>query len=242
MQGTSFKLSGFLGALVMVAGCGSKTDPAPAGQQPPVEQKVVASSAVAASNATATVAKAPDEPVAKAAGDHAACGAHGGAQANEKDCPFDEEQKGAAAGHGEGCGHDKPAAAGPTKDGDALHYGQAFSIAETKPLATVLASAPAADSAVRVSGKIEKVCKKMGCWMVVKDGDKSARVVMKDKAFTVPLDSEGKSVNVEGTIKAKTFTAAQAKHLAEDGGEDPAKAQGEATEFVLTATAVNIGG
>ena len=36
--------------------------------------------------------------------------------------------------------------------------------------------------------------------MVVKDGAESARVLMKDHGFAVPMDSRGKSVVVEGTL------------------------------------------
>lgn len=76
--------------------------------------------------------------------------------------------------------------------------------------------------------------------MVVKDGDVSARVLMKDHGFAVPMDSRGKKVQVEGTLTSRTFTEAQVKHLEKDGGGDPAKVSGTRTEHVLTASGVLI--
>jgi hypothetical protein len=78
--------------------------------------------------------------------------------------------------------------------------------------------------------------------MVVRDGDMEARVIMKDYGFVVPIDSAGRKTSVEGVLKVKVFTEAQAKHLAEDGGEDPKAVAGERKEFLLTATAIDIGG
>ena len=95
---------------------------------------------------------------------------------------------------------------------------------------------------MQVTGTIAKVCKKKGCWMVLKDGAVEARVLMKDYGFTVPLDCDGKTAAVEGTLKTRTFTEGQVKHLAEDGGEDPSKVSGTRTEYVITASGIRIQG
>ncbi len=158
------------------------------------------------------------------------------AGSDEANCPFPDEM-----GAKEGCG--AHIAVEPTKTATGVHFGGAFALGEAKPLSQVLATATDGQELnVRVSGQIDKVCQKMGCWMVVKDGAIEARVVMKDHAFTIPVDSKGKPAQVEGLLKVKVFSEAQAKHLAEDGGGDPSKVQGELKEFVLTATAVEIGG
>ena len=73
--------------------------------------------------------------------------------------------------------------------------------------------------------------------MVLRDGEAEARVLMKGH-FAVPIDSKGKEAVVEGTLKSRVFTEKQAKHIAEDGGKDPAQVTGERTEYVLTATGV----
>lgn len=180
--------------------------------------------------------------VAKAEAGHEGCAGAETAAAGEKDCPFHEEQAAAAQPAVEGCG--AHAVTEPTKvEGGAAHFGESFAIAQPKTLGEALTGAvDGQELSVRVSGTIEKVCQKRGCWLVVKDGASEARVVMKGGAFTVPTDSQGKKAQVEGLLKVRIFTEAQAKHLAEDGGEDPSKVTGEKKELLITATAVEIGG
>lgn len=202
----------------------------------PAEEPKVEAAPSAPSEASATTVAAAQVEDKAAGGEHAGC-AEMAAGDDEKDCPFPEEKAAAAI---EGCG--SQVAVEPAKTETGLRYGGAFSLSEAKPLGTVLAGAvDGQEMNVRVSGQIDKVCQKKGCWMVVKDGEVEARVVMKDHAFTVPLDATGKPTQVEGTLKVRIFTEAQAKHLAEDGGEDPSKVTGEKKELVLTATAVEIG-
>lgn len=183
-------------------------------------------------------------------GDHAAHAGHDHAAhaKGEADCPFDGESGAhvaAAAKPAEeamGCGGKPLVEASATATGG-IHYGTTFSLTEKTPLGKVASgAADGQELNVRVTGTIDKVCQKKGCWMVVKDGDFEARVIMKDAAFTVPLDSTGKPAQVEGTLKVRVYTEAQAKHLAEDGGQDPNAVKGEKKEFLLTATAVEIGG
>lgn len=154
------------------------------------------------------------------------------ADAHKKEEGHDEE---AGCPHGGGHG----AAAGTGEPG---HFGAAFALKETRPLAPILAAGKDAlpKDPVQVSATVDTVCQKKGCWMVVKDGDQQARILMKDHSFTVPMDTKGKPVVVEGTLEARTFTEAQVKHLEKDGGGDPATASGERTEFVLTASGVKI--
>ncbi len=223
-----------LAATALVSACDKKADvPAePAKVEAPI---AAAANEPAKAPEAAKVDKAATTTTTTAQADeHAGCGAMKGA-GDEANCPFPDEK---AAG---GCGAN--AGVEPTKTASGTHYGTAFALGEAKPLGQVLSGATDGQELnVRVSGQIEKVCQKMGCWMVVKDGDTTARVVMKDHAFTIPVDSSGKPAQVEGTLKVRVFNEAQAKHLAEDGGEDPNKVQGEKKEFLLTATAVEIGG
>jgi len=238
------------GTLAFVSMACGKKDEAPAanvavsGEQsaiaapaPAAEAKAPAAAPVAAEKGATTVAAAGE--------DKAGCG-HDMAAADEreKDCPFPEERA-AVAGHPEeGCqgmmAEAEPAAV--AADGS-KHLGAAFTITESKPLAEVLKGAAAdGQPLVRVAGTVDKVCQKKGCWMVVKDGDITARVIMKDHAFAIPFDAKGLKATVEGTLTVKVFTEAQAKHLAEDGAEDPSKVTGETKEFLLTATGVQLGG
>jgi hypothetical protein len=139
-----------------------------------------------------------------------------------------------------GCPHGGGDAAAPDT-GVPGHFGAAFALKDARPLATVLAAGKdVSKEPVQVSGTVDSVCQKKGCWLVMKDGEAQARILMKDHAFNVPMDSKGKPVVVEGTIEARNFTEAQVKHLEKDAGGDPAKVGGERTEFVLTATGLEL--
>ncbi len=165
-----------------------------------------------------------------------------GADAEEDGCIYKDTPK---AAHGQeadeaaGCPHGD--GAGVVDSGVPGHYGAVFALQQTVPLSQVLASVPAdPNEAVQVSGEVDSVCQKKGCWLVVKDGDAMARILMKDHSFTVPMDSKGKPVVIEGTIETRTFTEAQVKHLEKDGGGDPSKVGGERKEYVLTATGIRL--
>lgn len=201
-------------ALLPAVGCDSK----PAAQPTP-----------------APVAAAPAPEAAKPAEVKVAAAEPAKADAEgEEGCVYKDADK----PHHEEGGCPSPEAAAPTTPG---HYGSVFALKETKPLSAVLASAKAGlKDPVQVSGEVDSVCQKKGCWLVVKDGEAQARVLMKDHAFTIPMDTKGKPVVVEGTIEAKTFNEAQVKHLEKDAGKDPAAVSGERTEYVLTATAVEL--
>lgn len=93
---------------------------------------------------------------------------------------------------------------------------------------------------VRVSGTVSAVCQKAGCWLTLQDGTTEARIFTKEHQFFMPKDIAGKHAEVEGLLRAKTVSAAFAKHLAEDGGKDPAKVDGPQQEFMVTAMAVRL--
>ena len=135
-----------------------------------------------------------------------------------------------------------PAATAPALPAARVHVGAAFAIADEVPLAKALAAATVGEATVRVGGTISKVCQKKGCWMFVRDGDVEVRVVMKDYGFLVPIGSSGRKASVEGVLKVQEISEGQARHLAEDGGEDPNKVTGPKREYQLVASAIDIGG
>jgi len=215
-----FTLSGaFLlcGALVACGGAPAQ----------PQGEKVAA--AAPAAVAPAEVAAAPAADEAKGEG--------------EEGCIYGEKHEEKKAEGEEGCPHGHEGGHGHgNAPGEGGHFGAAFAMSESKPLAEVLASAGATppEAAVQVRGQIDTVCQKKGCWLVLKDGELTARVLMKDHAFTVPMDSKGKPAVVEGTLASRTFNEKEVKHLEKDGGGDPGAVGGERTEFVLTASAIAI--
>jgi hypothetical protein len=154
------------------------------------------------------------------------------AEAEDAGCIYAEGEK----GEGEGCPHGEAEPDAPAS-GEG-HFGAPFELADAVPLSKALESGTA--ESVLVKGEVEAVCQKKGCWMVIKDGTKSARVLMKDHGFAVPMDARGKPVLVEGVLASRTFDEAQVKHLEKDAGRDPAEVSGQRTEHVLTASAVEI--
>jgi hypothetical protein len=170
---------------------------------------------------------AQPEPTKVAAADaakdeHAGCIYAGTEKEKDPACPHGgegEEPQGPATGEG--------------------HFGAPFQLADAVPLGKAIEKGPA-EAPVKVSGTVEAVCQKKGCWMVVKDGTESARVLMKDHGFAVPMDSRGKSVVVEGTLSSREFDEAQVKHLEADRGGDPSKVSGSRKEHVLTASGIEI--
>jgi hypothetical protein len=163
----------------------------------------------------------------------------------------------AVAAPGSECLHDAPEDGGhhgdcasgdaPADGGDASaktgagHFGAPFALAQTQSLASVLEGyASIGETPVQVRGEVDAVCQKKGCWMVIKDGDATARVLMKDHGFAVPFDGKGKKAVVEGTIRAKQLSEAQVKHIEEDAGRDPSAVSGTRNEYILTASGIRL--
>lgn len=72
----------------------------------------------------------------------------------------------------------------------------------------------------KISGNIEEVCSKKGCWMTMNlSDDKDMRVTFKDYEFFVPLDAGGKQTIIKGTATMDTTTVEMLKHYAEDAGD-----------------------
>jgi hypothetical protein len=161
-------------------------------------------------------------------------------EADEKGCIYVEGEQGGdpSCPHG-GAGHEGGEPQGPATGTG--HFGAPFSKTdEPASLGQVLAAAEPPQGPVLVKGQVEAVCQKKGCWMVVKDGAESARVLMKDHSFAVPMDCRGKDVTIEGTLATRTFDEAQVKHLEKDAGGNPDAVAGERTEHVLTASGILI--
>ena len=72
----------------------------------------------------------------------------------------------------------------------------------------------------KVSGKIEAVCQKKGCWMELKNADGSSiRVTFKDYGFFMPLDCAGKTAIVDGIAKVDVTSIDDLKEYAKDDGK-----------------------
>lgn len=73
---------------------------------------------------------------------------------------------------------------------------------------------------VKVTGKVNGVCKMKGCWMEIADGKGgSTRVRFKNYEFFVPRDCENQTVYAQGVARFDTTSVAMLKHYAEDAGK-----------------------
>ena len=97
---------------------------------------------------------------------------------------------------------------------DAPHWGsaQTITVAPT-PLAKAIGETKSG-STVLVVGQVESVCQKKGCWVMLKEGDASVRVTMKDYAFFLPKDIAGKSLVIEGVLAETILKEKNARHFA----------------------------
>ena len=75
---------------------------------------------------------------------------------------------------------------------------------------------------IKLTGVIESVCKKKGCWMNIKTDDTaegSVFVRFKDYGFFMPLDSEGRKVIMNGYAFKNITPVDELRHYAEDEGK-----------------------
>ncbi len=77
---------------------------------------------------------------------------------------------------------------------------------------------------LKIRGKVEEVCKKKGCWMMMKlDSGEEMRITFKDYKFFVPQDLVGKEVVIDGYAYVDTTSVKQLQHYAKDGGKSDAE-------------------
>jgi hypothetical protein len=91
---------------------------------------------------------------------------------------------------------------------------------------------------ITIETEIAEVCEKKGCFFVANAGSESARITFKDYGFFIPTDSKGKTVKLIGTFNVKELTEGEAKHYAEDAGQDPDTIKGPQKEYSIVATSV----
>ena len=74
-----------------------------------------------------------------------------------------------------------------------------------------------------MTGKIEKVCRKKGCWMTLQNKGQMVRVTFKDYGFFVPTDLQKVPVKIQGKLEEREETVKLARHYLEDQGESKEK-------------------
>jgi hypothetical protein len=113
----------------------------------------------------------------------------------------------------------------PAPAADAVaRFGKPLKGLKPTPLSQVFASAKDGDT-VRLEGKAESVCKNKGCWVTLRDGDRTVHVTFEGYSFFVPKDSADKKVALEGKVKVKAPDAAEVAHLKGEGAGAAAEAR-----------------
>lgn len=94
----------------------------------------------------------------------------------------------------------------------------------------------------KLTGKVDAVCQKKGCWMELKNADgTSMRVTFKDYGFFMPKDCSGKTAIVDGIAKVEVTSVADLKEYASDNGkskEEVAAITEPSKELVFEASGV----
>lgn len=95
-------------------------------------------------------------------------------------------------------------------------YGKAMPEGGATALSQAIASGKNRDPA-KWSGRVTQVCQKQGCWFMIEDEGLAARVMIKDHAFAVPKDAQGRAV-VYGRLFRQNLSLDDARHYAADSG------------------------
>lgn len=89
-----------------------------------------------------------------------------------------------------------------------------------------------------VKARVSEVCQMKGCWMVLTDDARSARITFRDYAFFVPKDLVGKKVIAEGVLSRRVLSAEDAEHLAKESGAPAPSPPPPREEWSLVASSV----
>lgn len=84
------------------------------------------------------------------------------------------------------------------------------------PLAQALADPAAHEGQARVfSGRVVDVCQKKGCWVMLEDEGRGARVLLGDHDFYVPKDVRGQA-QVHGVLSRAALSPEARRHTAQE--------------------------
>ncbi len=100
--------------------------------------------------------------------------------------------------------------------GDPKPYGKPLPEGASTPVSQAVDAYDAhAGKPARFSGRIVEVCQAEGCWIVLEDNGRTARVMFADHAFVLPKDTVGHA-EVHGVLSRRQLTPEQVTHLQED--------------------------
>ncbi len=94
---------------------------------------------------------------------------------------------------------------------------------------------------VRVEGSVRDVCQKMGCWMVISEGDKSMLITTKDHKFFVAKDGAGSKCHIEGEVISRELDPERTAHFESESSKDapiPEKEAKDNKTYEIVATSI----
>ena len=94
---------------------------------------------------------------------------------------------------------------------------------------------------VRVEGSVRDVCQKMGCWMVISEGEKSMRITTKDHKFFVAKDGAGSKCHIEGEVISRELDPERTAHFESESSKDapiPEKEAKDNKTYEIVATSI----
>jgi len=73
---------------------------------------------------------------------------------------------------------------------------------------------------LKISGVVESICQKKGCWLKMDAGDGELMMVrFYDYGFFLPMDCAGKKIILEGNAFKSVTSVDELRHYAEDAGK-----------------------
>lgn len=130
-----------------------------------------------------------------------------------------------------------------TDDDGIVRRGVAVAHEEAMTVGAVLADARSLHGqVVTLTGTVDQVCAKKGCWMGIKgdEGEPPIRITSKGYAYFVPRSAAGMTATVRGELAVRTLDEATAKHYAEEAGQDPARVKGDLLEVAVASVGVEL--
>jgi len=108
-----------------------------------------------------------------------------------------------------------------TEVASAQYFGAKITADDAVPYAKMLGMMDNVDSlAIKVSGEINSVCQKKGCWMTISDDNGEEMIVkFEDYGFFMPKDASGQKAIIDGYAFNEVTDVKTLKHYASDAGQ-----------------------
>ncbi len=125
-----------------------------------------------------------------------------------------------------------------TETNEGIVYGVDFDGSGAVEFTEVIAASEKYDGQeVTVKGYVSEICSKMGCWMVISEGDNTVRVVTMHE-FLVPKGNVGKTALISGKFKVREFSEDEEKHYNEESANPKEEIVARDKTYEIEATGI----